>query len=218
MELDWSVVATALPELLAGARITIVIALIGLFGGSAVGALAGLCRVYGGVILNAIAFVYVEVIRGTPMLVQVMFIYFALPLLVDIRIDPFLAAVIAVVINSGAYIAEIFRSALLSINKGLTEAGLALGMPGWKVLTNVVGPLALRRVLAPLGNQFIVSIKDTSLFIVIGVAELTRAGQEIMATNFRAVEIWSAVAVLYLIMTGVLSFLLRVTEKRMRVL
>lgn len=218
MELDWSVVTTALPELLAGARITIVIALIGLFGGSVVGALAGLCRVYGGVILNAIAFVYVEVIRGTPMLVQVMFIYFALPLLVEIRINPFLAAVIAVVINSGAYIAEIFRSALLSINKGLTEAGLALGMPGWKVLTNIVGPLALRRVLAPLGNQFIVSIKDTSLFIVIGVAELTRAGQEIMANNFRAVEIWSAVAVLYLIMTGVLSFLLRVTEKRMRVL
>ncbi|MUZ76060.1 ABC transporter permease subunit [Agrobacterium vitis] len=169
-------------------------------------------------VLNFLAIVYIEIIRGTPMLVQVMFIYLALPMLIDIRIDPLSAAVISIVINAGAYIAEIVRGALLSINKGLTEAGLALGMPNWKVLAHVVGPLAFRRILPPLGNQFIVSLKDTSLFIVIGVAELTRAGQEIMTTNFRAVEIWSAVAVIYLIMTGTLSLMLNITEKRMRVL
>ncbi|WP_028734402.1 glutamine ABC transporter permease GlnP [Rhizobium leguminosarum] len=218
MEFNWSVVTSALPELLAGARLTVIIAVVGLIGGTAVGIAAGLCRAYGGVVLNFLAIAYIEVIRGTPMLVQVMFIYLALPMLIDIRIDPLSAAVISIIINAGAYIAEIVRGALLSINKGLTEAGLALGMPSWKVLAHVVGPLAFRRILPPLGNQFIVSLKDTSLFIVIGVAELTRAGQEIMTTNFRAVEIWSAVAVIYLIMTGTLSLMLNVTEKRMRVL
>jgi glutamine transport system permease protein len=158
------------------------------------------------------------VIRGTPIVVQVMFIYFALPLLADFRVNPMTAAVTAIVVNAGAYIAEIVRGSLLSVNKGLKEAGLALGLPVWKVLAYIVGPIAFRRMIPPLGNQFIVSLKDTSLFIVIGVGELTRQGQEIMAANFRAVEIWSAIAVLYLIMTSTLTLILRVTEKRMRIL
>ena len=95
---------------------------------------------------------------------------------------------------------------------------MALGLPMWKVLAYVIGPIAFRRMIPPLGNQFIVSLKDTSLFIVIGVGELTRQGQEIMASNFRAVEIWTAVAILYLLMTGVLTMVLRYTEKRMRIL
>ena len=82
----------------------------------------------------------------------------------------------------------------------------------------MIGPVAFRRLIPPLGNQFIVSLKDTSLFIVIGVGELTRQGQEIMASNFRAVEIWSAVAVIYLIMIGIMTMVLRVIEKRMRIL
>ena len=101
---------------------------------------------------------------------------------------------------------------------GIPWAGLALGLPMWKVLFYILGPVAFRRMIPPLGNQFIVSLKDTSLFIVIGVGELTRQGQEIMAANFRAVEIWSAVAILYLMMTGTLTLILRVTEKRMRIL
>ncbi|MBP8795098.1 MAG: ABC transporter permease subunit, partial [Brachymonas sp.] len=102
--------------------------------------------------------------------------------------------------------------------KGLREAGLALGLPTWRVLMFVVGPVAFRRMTPPLGNQFIVSLKDTSLFIVIGVGELTRQGQEIMAANFRAVEIWTSVALLYLLMIGSLTFALRMVEKRMRIL
>lgn len=175
-------------------------------------------RAYGGVILNAIAFAYIELIRGTPIVVQVMFLYFALPVLAHVRMEPMTAAVLAIIVNAGAYIAEIVRGALLSIPKGLTEAGLAMGLPQWKVLGYITGPLAFRRLIPPLGNQFIVSLKDTSLFIVIGVGELTRTGQEIMASNFRAVEIWTAVAVLYLIMTGVLTLVLRIIEKRMRIL
>lgn len=218
MEVNWSIIFDYIPELLNGAKVTVIIAILGLLGGIILGTLAGLMRAYGGIILNAIAFVYIEIVRGTPIVVQVMFLYFALPVLADIRIDPFAAAVLAIVLNAGAYIAEIVRGAFISVNKGLREAGLALGLPVWKVLVYIIGPVAFRRLIPPLGNQFIVSLKDTSLFIVIGVGELTRTGQEIMAANFRAVEIWTAVAVFYLIMTGFLTLILRTTEKRMKIL
>ena len=129
MEFDWSVIWAALPELLRGARLTILIALAGLAGGLVLGLLAGLMRAYGNFVLNTIALIYVELIRGTPIIVQVMFIYFALPLLLDVRINPLTAAITAIVINAGAYIAEIVRGSFLSIHRGLREAGLALGLP-----------------------------------------------------------------------------------------
>lgn len=218
MQTDWSVVLNFLPQLIAGAKITVQITVIGLFGGLILGTMAGLMRAYGGRVLNAVAFTYVELIRGTPIVVQVMFLYFAMPVLTGLRVDPMSAAVLAIIVNAGAYIAEIVRGAFLSISRGLSEAGLALGLPQWKVLVYILGPLAFRRLIPPLGNQFIVSLKDTSLFIVIGVGELTRTGQEIMAANFRAVEIWTAVAVIYLILTGTMSVALRMIEKRMRIL
>jgi glutamine transport system permease protein len=218
MDFEWSVVVDALPALFKGAQLTVLITLAGLVGGIIVGTIAGLMRAYGNVALNAIAFAYVELIRGTPIVVQVMFIYFALPTLAEIRVDPMTAAITAIIVNAGAYIAEIVRGAFLSVHQGLREAGLALGLPTWKVLVYIIGPVAFRRMIPPLGNQFIVSLKDTSLFIVIGVGELTRQGQEIMAANFRAVEVWSAVAIFYLIMTGTLTLILRVNEKGMRIL
>lgn len=218
MTVDWSIIPQFLPQLFNGAKMTIYITLVGLVGGMIIGILAGLMRAYGGRLVNFIALVYIEVIRGTPIVVQVMFLYFALPVLASVRIDPLSAAIIAIIINAGAYIAEIVRGSLQSISPGLREAGLAMGLPRWKVLALIVGPLAFRRMIPPLGNQFIVSLKDTSLFIVIGVGELTRTGQEIMASNFRAVEIWTAVAVIYLILTGALTLMLRVIEKRMRIL
>ena len=218
MQFDISVIVDALPELLQGARLTVLIAIVGLAGGLAVGFLFGLMRAYGNSACQKIAFAYVEFVRGTPIVVQVMFIYFALPLLLSVRVDALTAAITAIVINSGAYIAEIVRGSFLSVPRGLKEAGLALGMPGWRVLAFVVGPVAIRRMTPALGNQFIVSLKDTSLFIVIGVGELTRRGQEIMASNFRAVEVWTAVAVIYLCMIGTLTYGLRVMERRMKML
>ncbi|MFB4356142.1 glutamine ABC transporter permease GlnP [Pantoea sp. BS_4] len=219
MDFDWSVIWPAMPALLEGAKLTLIISIIGLVGGLIIGLVAGFARACGGWLSNNIALVFIEIIRGTPIVVQVMFIYFALPMAFpDLRIDPFTAAVVTIMINSGAYIAEITRGAVLSINKGFREAGLALGLSGRETLRYVIMPLALRRMLPPLGNQWIVSIKDTSLFIVIGVAELTRQGQEIIAGNFRALEIWSAVAVIYLVITLVLSFVLRRIEKRVKIL
>lgn len=218
MDFEWSVIADAMPALLNGARLTILITLSGLAGGLVIGFVMGLMRAFGNRITNTIAFLYVELIRGTPIVVQVMFIYFALPVLAEIRVNPLTAAITAIAINAGAYIAEIVRGSFLSVHKGLREAGLAMGLPMWKVLLYIIGPVAFRRMIPPLGNQFIVSLKDTSLFMVIGVGELTRQGQEIMASNFRAVEIWTAVAIFYLLMTGVLTLVLRITEKRMRIL
>ncbi|MBB2928166.1 glutamine ABC transporter permease GlnP [Paraburkholderia silvatlantica] len=218
MEFDWSVIWTALPDLMAGVKLTVFIAFVGLVGGFVVGVVAGMFRAYGPLVFNVIAQVYVELIRGTPIVVQVMFLYFALPLLAHIRIDGLTAAIIAIMVNSGAYLAEVVRGALLSIPKGLMEAGLAMGLSMPRVLLKIVGPLAFRRLIPPLGNQCIVSLKDTSLFIVIGVGELTRQGQEIIAGNFRAVEIWSAVAVIYLALTGVMTLSLRLVERRMRIL
>ncbi len=218
MQFDWSAIWDAIPLLLEGAKLTLWISVLGLLGGLIIGLAAGFARAFSGWLSNHIALVFIELIRGTPIVVQVMFIYFALPMMMPLRIDPFSAAVITIMINSGAYIAEITRGAVLSIHSGFREAGLALGLSRRDTLRYVIMPLALRRMLPPLGNQWIVSIKDTSLFIVIGVAELTRQGQEIIAGNFRAMEIWSAVAVIYLIMTLALSFVLRRLEKRLKII
>lgn len=169
------------------------------------------------VALSFLAQVYILVIRGTPIVVQVMFIYFALPLIFGWRIDAVLAAIFTLVINSGAYISEIVRGALLSVPKGLKEAGQAMGLPFYKILAYIIGPVALRRMIPAMGNQCIISLKDSSLFIVIGVAELTRQGQEIIASNFRSVEIWGAVAVLYLILTGFIALTLKFIEHRTQI-
>ncbi|AIN19223.1 glutamine ABC transporter permease GlnP [Yersinia enterocolitica] len=218
MQFEWSAIWPAIPILLEGAKLTLWISVLGLLGGLIIGVIAGFARAYGGWLSRNIALVFIELIRGTPIVVQVMFIYFALPMMMPVRIDPFSAAVVTIMINSGAYIAEITRGAVLSIHNGFREAGLALGLSKRDTLRYVIAPLALRRMLPPLGNQWIVSIKDTSLFIVIGVAELTRQGQEIIAGNFRAMEIWSAVAVIYLIITLALSFVLRRLERKLKII
>lgn len=167
--------------------------------------------------LSFLAQLYILLIRGTPIVVQVMFIYFALPLIFGWRIDAIFAAIFTLIINSGAYIAEIVRGALLSVPKGLKEAGQAMGLPFYKILAYIIGPVALRRMIPAMGNQCIISLKDSSLFIVIGVAELTRQGQEIIASNFRSVEIWGAVAVIYLILTGIIALILKFVEHRTQI-
>ena len=218
MNFDSRYIWDALPLLMQGLQLTLIISLSGLLGGLIIGLLAGTCRALGGAISKMVSLVFVELIRGTPIMVQVMFIYFALPMVLPVRIYPVPAAIITIVINSGAYIAEITRGAILSINKGFKEASLAMGLSPRSTLWHVIMPLAFRRMIPALGNQWIISIKDTSLFIVIGVAELTRQGQEIIAGNFRALEVWTAVAMIYLFLTLCLSFLLKQVEKRIHIL
>lgn len=239
MSFEFKYIIEAIPSLLLGAKLTWYITIIGIIGGLALGSVAGLMRLSGtpavggesfgifrvlSIISQKIAGAYVELFRGTPIIVQAMFIYFALPMLIEvgtgvkgIRFDALTAAIITIILNAGAYMAEIVRGAVLSVNKGLVEAGMAMGIGRIQLIINIIGPIAFRRAIPPLGNQFIISLKDTSLFIVIGVGELTRQGQEIMASNFRALEIWSAVAICYLMMTSALAFLMKFIEKRMQI-
>lgn len=216
MTFDWTAFVAALPDLLEGLQLTILIALAGLAGGIVLGVLTGVALTYGGWLAVIPAQAYVALIRGTPIVVQVMFIYFALPILMNIRISATSAAIITLIVNSGAYNAEIVRGALDSVPSGLREAGLAMGLKFRTVLAHVIAPIAVRRALPAMGNQFVSVVKDTSIFLVIGVGELTRRGQEIMASNFRAVEIWSAVALIYLVVITLLAYSLRFVERGAR--
>ena len=120
-------------------------------------------------------------------------------------------------VNSGAYIAEIVRGAIQSIDKGQTEAGRSTGLTQAQTMLYIIWPQAFRRMIPPLTNQCIISLKDTSLLVVIGVGELTRQGQEIIAVNFRAFEVWLTVAIFYLAMTLSISAVLRYYERKLMI-
>ena len=218
MEFRWEVVWNALPQMVAGAQLTAQITLLGIGGGMVIGILCGLILAFRIPIVRWLVFGYVSLIRGTPIVVQAMFIYFALPMALDIALSGFAAASLCLALNAGAYITEIVRGSVLSIDPGLTDAGLALGLSYPQILLTIVGPLALRRSVPPLGNQFIISLKDSALFLVIGVAELAQRGEQLTAQTGRALEIWTAVAVFYLIMTFSLAMIMRLIERRMPIL
>jgi glutamine transport system permease protein len=203
------------PLLWDGIELTIIITVLGLVFGFIIGTLVGLGRISRNRLCNAVAVSYVEAIRGTPLIVQVMFLYFGLPLVLGIRIPPVTAGVVAIAVNSGAYIAEIVRGSIQSINTGQMEAGRSIGLTHLQTMLYIIWPQAFKRMIPPLGNQFIISLKDTSLLVVIGVGELTRQGQEIIAVNFRAFEVWLTVAIMYLCMTLTLSQVLRMYERKL---
>lgn len=214
-EFKYSVMWESVPILLTGVKLTIIITIFGLVIGFLLGAVTGLFKISRNVILRKFAGFYIESIRGTPIMVQVMFIYFGLPMALGMRIPPMVAGIVAIAFNSGAYIAEIVRGAFQSIEAGQTEAGRSIGLSHFQTLYYIIWPQALKRMIPPLGNQFIISLKDTSLLVVVGVGELTRTGQEIIASNFRAFEVWLTVALMYLVMTLSLSRVLNYLEKRM---
>ena len=214
----YSVIWESVPVLLQGVKLTIWITIFGLIIGFILGAIAGLAKTSRRKLPQRIAGMYIESIRGTPLMVQVMFLYFGLPLMMGMRVPPLAAGIVAIGLNSGAYIAEIVRGAIQSIDKGQTEAGRSIGLTRFQSMLFVIWPQAFKRMIPPLGNQFIISLKDTSLLVVIGVGELTRQGQEIIAYNFRAFEVWLTVAIMYLILTMTIAKLLNYFEKRMRII
>ena len=213
----YNVMWESVPMLLGGVKYTLIIAAGGLFFGFILGAVTGLMKLSRNMILSSIAGVYIETIRGTPLMVQVMFLYFGLPLALGMRVPTLTASIIAISVNAGAYIAEVVRGAVQSIEKGQVEAGRSIGLNRHQTMLYIVWPQAFRRMIPPLGNQFIISIKDTSLLVVIGMGELTRTGQEIIANNFRAFEVWLTVAIMYLIITRTLSYGLNYVEKRVSI-
>ena len=212
--MDWNVITSNLPLLLYGALMTIKITAVAVSCGFIIGLIVSLARMSNFIIVRLIAKCYVDVIRGTPMLVQIFMIYFALPQIIGTRIDPYIAACAACSINSGAYVSEIFRAGIQSVNKGQMEAGRSLGLSWWQTMRFIIIPQAFKASIPPLGNEFIAMLKDSSLVSVIGFEELTRRGQLIIAKTYASFEIWGTVAVIYLIMTVTISQLVGYLERK----
>ncbi|MCR5030002.1 MAG: amino acid ABC transporter permease [Selenomonadaceae bacterium] len=217
MDMNFELMAQAMPLLLMGAGVTVKITAISVLLGILIGLFIGIARISSNRVIHLIAAVYVDFLRGTPLLVQIFLVYFALPVVTGQRIDPFFAAIAACSINSSAYVAEIFRAGIQSIDAGQMEAGRSLGMTWVQTMRYIIVPQAARRVIPPLGNEFIALLKDSSLVSVIGFEELTRRGQLIIARTYASLEIWLCVAIIYLIMTVSISRLVSWLERRYRI-
>ena len=215
MNLNVDLMINSLPLLIVGAGITIQITAISVGLGLIIGMFVGIARICNVKVLRALAAVYIDFLRGTPLLVQIFLIYFALPMVVGQRVDPFIAAITACGINSGAYIAEIFRAGIQAIDEGQMEAGRSLGMTWVQTMRYIIVPQAFKNIVPPLGNEFIALLKDSSLVSVIGFEELTRRGQLIIARTYGSLEIWITVALIYLVMTLTISRLVSYMEKRL---
>jgi glutamine transport system permease protein len=210
----------ALPALATGAVITLqlttVATLFGLMGGT----LLGIARLSKLLLLRLLARAYIDFFRGTPLLVQLSIIYFGTPPLlgsmnVDFRFSQWGAAVLGLSLNSAAYLAEIVRAGIQSIETGQREAAESLGLGANQTMRYVVLPQAFRRMIPPLGNEFITLLKDTSLVAVIGYQELWRQGQLIAAKNFRVFEIYITAALIYLALTVLSSQVFSWLERKM---
>ena len=164
-----------------------------------------------GVLLN----VYIQVFRGTPMIVQAMVIFYGSMQYLGISMDHTTAAIFIISINTGAYMAEIIRGGIISVDKGQFEAAHAIGMTHWQTMTTVVLPQAIRNILPSVGNEFIVNIKDSSVLNVISVSELFFQAKSAAGTYYRYFEVFFIVAAIYLVLTLTVSRILRFVEKKM---
>lgn len=216
MNLDFSPVWANWQDLLNGTLVTIELVAVSLVCGCIIGLLVGIGRldptrrlVYGA------CSVYVAAIRGTPLLVQLFILFFGLPHF-GILLPAFVCGVIGLSIYSGAYISEIVRGAIQSIDRGQVEAARSLGMPARMSMINVVLPQAFVRMIAPLGNEFIALIKNSALVSLLTIHDVMHEGQKIISVSYRSLEVYLAVAVIYFVLTGVTTYALRRIELRLR--
>lgn len=201
-----SIIFNSLPTLLAGAVVTLELAILSALFGLLGGSLLGIARLSSLRWLRWTTRAYIDFFRGTPLLVQIFMIYFGIPALIQtlgiqFTFDRFAAAVIALSLNGAAYIAEIVRAGIQSIELGQAEAARSLGLDSVQTMRYIIFPQALRWMLPPLGNEFISLLKDTSLVAIIGFEELFRQGQLIVATSYKPFELYTAVALIYLALT-----------------
>ena len=201
---DLRLIVDSVPFLLKGALYTVQVSVLAIVFGLLLGWTLGLIAVAGPRWLRAVAWAYVQFIRGTPLLVQIFLIYFGLPAF-GVNVPAFWSGVIALGLNSGGFQAEIVRAGIESIDRGQSEAARSIGMSGWQTLLLILVPQTVRRVIPPLTNELITLTKSSSLLSAIAVLELTHAGQAIIARTFAPFEIYAAVAVMYLMLIAVLS-------------
>ncbi|MGC5247741.1 amino acid ABC transporter permease [Gordonia sp. DT219] len=211
----FNVLIDALPTLLSGMKVTVYVTVISLV----IASILGLCLCFmtlaKSAIVRGIARVYVNIFRGTPLLVQILFIYFGIPSLLGIHMEAIYAGILAMSLYVTAYMSEIFRAGIQGVDAGQFEASVSIGLKRLQMMRLVILPQAVRSVLPAFVNQFSMTIKDTSLLSVIGIAELTFQGQEIYAANFETFTILFELAVLYFIIVYVLTFISRILERRM---
>ncbi|MEI8658144.1 amino acid ABC transporter permease [Vibrio sp. Hal054] len=196
-----------------GLWVTVEISFISLIFAVLLGLVFGLMRVSKNQAARNLSLTYVELIRGTPLLVQIFIVYFFIGTVLDF--DRFTAGVVALSVFTGAYVAEIVRAGIQAIPTGQMEAARSLGMTYPKAMRYIILPQALKRTLPPLAGQFINLIKDSSLVSVISITDLTKAGREVVSGSFAPFEVWFTVAALYLLVTGTLSWAIQRLEKRL---
>jgi lysine-arginine-ornithine-binding protein len=212
---DLEIIRRTFSFFLYGVWLTAKLALLSLVLGLPIGLLLALARVQSSRVLKVPAAIYVEVMRGTPLLVQILFIYFVLPYF-RIFIPAFWAGIIALTLNCAAYISEIFRAGILSIDVGQMEAARSLGMTYSQAMRRIILPQTFRRVVPPLTNEGIALLKDSSLVSVIGLTELARTGQELASRYAAPLSIWPVVAIFYLLLTFPLTRVAEYLERRWR--
>ena len=201
---------------------TLLLALCGLFFACILGLIFGLLSVLKSRVCNIISTIFVDVIRGVPMIVLAYFIFFGIPYLLNtiigiggITLSALQAGTIALALNCGAYMAEIIRAGIQSVDKGQMEAARSLGLPYWKAMRKVVLPQAIRTMIPSIINQFIITLKDTSILSIIGFPELVNTAKNVVANTFNAFAVWGIVAAMYLIVITILSRVAKLLERRL---
>ncbi|MEH7439995.1 amino acid ABC transporter permease [Neobacillus drentensis] len=214
--LDFNLVTKFIPFMLKATVVTLELSVVSILIGLILGLFIALMKISSIKVLSLIADFYLWIIRGTPMLVQLFIVYFGLPQ-VGIELSPFVSSVIALGINSAAYIAEIYRGGIQSIPKGQVEAAESLGMKYSTIMKKIILPQAIRVSVPSLGNQAIMMLKDSSLASLVTVSELMMVSQRFASTNFAFIEFYVAAAGFYLIMTTLFTFILNKVEVRMSI-
>jgi polar amino acid transport system permease protein len=216
MELDFTPVWAGLPQLLRGALVTVEVTSTALLLGCVMGLLIGIGRINPKQrIIYSLCTAYVAVIRGTPLLVQLFILFFGLPQF-GILLPAFTCGVIGLGLYSGAYISEIVRGAIQSIDRGQMEAARSIGMSSGLAMRSVVLPQAVVRMIPPLGNEFIALIKNSALVSLLTIHDVMHEGQKIISVTYRSLEVYLAIAVVYFILTGITTLVLRHIELRLR--
>lgn len=204
---------TFLPPLLEGATITLQLTIYSLLIGLVIGLGLALCQISKSRILRYLSAIYISAFRGTPLLVQLMIIYFALPE-IGLKFTAFQSAIIGLSLNEAAYMAEIYRGGIQAVPKGQTEAAKAIGMTNYKSFRRIILPQAIKISLPAMGNSAIILLKNTSLAAVITVGELMHRGELLAGTTFRTLEIFIMVAIIYWLLHYPLTLLVKYLEKR----
>jgi His/Glu/Gln/Arg/opine family amino acid ABC transporter permease subunit len=206
-ELHFAALIPYAPLFVHGLYVTLYISVAAMAVGIGIGLLFALARLSPLLILHLVARILIDFVRGVPLLVLLIFIYYGVSIFFDINIPAMAAAIGGLGLFYGAYLAEIFRAGILEVDKGQIEAAKSLGMQRARVFQRVVLPHAFRTVLPPVTNSFISIFKDSSLVSVLAISELTRAGQEVVIATFRAFEAYAVVALIYYVISTILSYL-----------